>query len=161
MGVLKFNNMDDNKIADKENDFGDFMNTIGIDSLYITFGTILILLWLIFCVKCCARDKRRKAKRNLERMEAESLAWSTARAAAARSAANQIVHQNVIINVNENNKIMNNVNINESDLAQLEPKPRKLNSFLNRNVVINNNENKNNYDEFELDKIELEPDADY
>ena len=141
-------------------EFRDLVENFAIKFIYVTFGSILILFFAITLVKCCARDKRRRAKRNLERIEAEeSLAWSTAKAKAATSPANQIV-QNVTINVSENNQILNNVNVNDFDQAQPEPAPR---SIFNRNYVINNRESrkKNNYDEFELDEIELEPQVDY
>ena len=68
----------------------------------------------------------------------------------------------MVINVQENNKILNNVNVKNLDLAQPVPKPR---SIFNRNAVINGQEHKkrmDKFDEFELDElIELEPDVDY
>ena len=152
--------MDNKNSPDKENGFDGFMKNVEINFIYITFGSIFIL-FAIFCVKCCARGKRRSAKRQLERLKAEKTAWSTAKAEAAKSATNQIVHQNVVINVKENNKILNRVNLNEVDLAQPQPAPR---SIFSRNAVFNdkrNHEKKVSSDEFELDELELEPKVDY
>ena len=140
-------------------EFHDFVVNFAIKFTYVTFGSILIILIALSIVKCCARESRRRAKRKQEIIDTELLARSAAREAA-RSTANQIVQQNVTINVTEKNKIMNNVNVNEFDQAQPEPAPR---SIFNRNAVINDRKSrkKNNYDEFELEKMELEPQVDY
>ena len=150
---------DDYYVECSENDFCEFhyiMKKMIIGSTIVIFGSILILLFAITLVKCCWREKRRRAKRKQQIIDAElatqALARSLAREAAAKTEANPIVYKNVTINVTEQNKILTNVNVNDNEQAQRGQRP-----ILNHNDK-EQDKTKNNFNEFELAELEIEPD---